>query len=292
VVMQTLSKAFGLAGIRLGVAYSSPEIAGLLNNLKAPYNISSPTSAIATAALEPQNLEIMQQNRSKILQQRERLLRELPKIQGIGRFLGGMDSNFLLVEILDKPRKEGGKPDNPTALAVYETMAGSRGVVVRYRGKELGCEGCLRVTVGTEKEVDRFLAEIGSVLTHIHGKTLKKDAAEEQKENNANGVISWSHALPEHHHVCHPVTEYSLGRGISTNRILEPSGTPVNVAEIAAFDAGSASCTCGLDDVKMQTLCFNLPIGMYLNGKTTWTYLAFWLLCFYSVLLIRFKLLT
>jgi histidinol-phosphate aminotransferase len=189
VVMQTLSKAFGLAGIRLGVTYSSPEIAGLLNNLKAPYNISSPTSALATAALEPQNLEIMQRNRSKILQQRERLLEELPKIPGIGRFLGGTDSNFLLVEILDKPRKEGGKPDNPTALAVYETMAGSRGVVVRYRGKELGCEGCLRVTVGTEKEVDRFLAEIGSVLTHTHGEALTKDAAQEQRENNANGVV-------------------------------------------------------------------------------------------------------
>ena len=189
VVMQTLSKAFGLAGIRLGVAYSSPEIAGLLNNVKAPYNISSPTSTLATAALEPRNLEIMQQNRFKILQQRERLLRELPKIPGIGRFLGGTDSNFLLVEILDKPQKDGGKPDNPTALAVYETMAGSRGVVVRYRGKEHGCQGCLRVTVGTEKEVERFLVEIATVLTHVHSQRLKKDAAEEQRENDANGVI-------------------------------------------------------------------------------------------------------
>ena len=189
VVMQTLSKAFGLAGIRLGVAYSSPEIVGLLNNLKAPYNISSPTSTLATAALEPRNLDIMQQNRSKILQQRERLLRELPKIPGIGRFLGGRDANFLLVEILDKPQKDGGKPDNATALAVYETMAGSRGVVVRYRGKEFGCQGCLRITVGTEKEVERFLAELATVLTHVHGQRLKKDAMEEQKENDANGVI-------------------------------------------------------------------------------------------------------
>ena len=189
VVMQTLSKAFGLAGIRLGVAYSSPEIVRLLNNLKAPYNISSPTSALATAALESQNLGVMQHNRAKILQQRERLLQELPKIPGVGRFLGGTDSNFLLVEILDKPRQEGGKPDSPTALAVYETMASSRGVVVRYRGKELGCEGCLRVTVGTEEEVDRFLAEIASVLEHIYSKTLKKSALEEQRGSAANGVI-------------------------------------------------------------------------------------------------------
>lgn len=164
VVMQTLSKAFGLAGIRLGVAFSSPEIAGLLNNMKAPYNISSPTSAIAIAALREENLRVMRQNREKILRQRQRLLKELPQIPGVGRFRGGTDSNFLLVEILDKPRAEGGQPDNVTALHVYETMAGQRGVVVRFRGKEYGCQGCLRITIGTEKEVDRFLEELRSVL--------------------------------------------------------------------------------------------------------------------------------
>lgn len=192
VVMQTLSKAFGLAGIRLGVAFSSPSVAGLLNNLKAPYNISSPTSALAIAALEAQNLQVMRQNRRNILQQRERLLQGLPKVPGIGRFLGGTDSNFLLVEILDKPREEGGTPDNPTAMAVYETMAGGRGVVVRYRGKELGCEGCLRITVGTEKEVERFLAEIDSVLKLVHGQALRAEnnAREERKEIAASGVIS------------------------------------------------------------------------------------------------------
>ena len=163
VVMQTLSKAFGLAGIRLGVAFAAPEVAALLNNLKAPYNISSPTSAIATAALEEENLKVMRYNRAKILKQRERLLHELPNISGIGRFLGGADSNFLLVEILDKPRDEGGKPDNATALAVYETMAGSRGVVVRFRGKELGCTGCLRITVSylPSKSCVMLIAGIG-----------------------------------------------------------------------------------------------------------------------------------
>lgn len=143
VVMQTLSKAFGLAGIRLGVAFAAPEVAALLNNVKGPYNISSPTSAIAAAALEEESLAVMRDNRAKILRQRDRLLRELPKIPGIGRFLGGTDSNFLLVEILDRD----GKPDNQTAFAVYETMAGGRGVVFRFRGKELGCTGCCRITV-------------------------------------------------------------------------------------------------------------------------------------------------
>jgi len=188
VVMQTLSKAFGLAGIRLGVTFSSPEIASLLNSMKAPYNISSPTSAIANAALEEHNLKVMRDNRQKIVMQRERLLQELPKIPGIGRFLGGADSNFLLVEVLDKPKDQGGKPNNPTALEVYETMAGQRGVVVRFRGKELGCTGCLRITVGTEKEVDRFLHEIKDVLHSIYsrgaahagfnGQTAQKEANE------------------------------------------------------------------------------------------------------------------
>ena len=165
VVMQTLSKAFGLAGIRLGVAFGSPEICSLLNNMKAPYNISSPTSAIANTALEEKNMMVMRDNQAKILKQRERLLKKMPQIPGVGRFLGGTASNFLLVEILDR---EGGQRDNPTALAVYETMAGQRGVVVRFRGKEHGCTGCLRITVGTEKEVDRFLAEIRSVLQQIY----------------------------------------------------------------------------------------------------------------------------
>ncbi|KPI44720.1 Histidinol-phosphate aminotransferase [Cyphellophora attinorum] len=188
VVMQTLSKAFGLAGVRLGVAYASPEIASLLNSMKAPYNISSPTSAIANAALEEKNIAVMRDNRRKIIAQRERLLKEMPQIPGVGRFLGGTESNFLLVEILDG---EGGKPDNPTALAVYETMAGQRGVVVRFRGKEHGCEGCLRITVGTENEVERFLAELRLVLQEIYaGRRSVNGAKEEVKEKHANGVVA------------------------------------------------------------------------------------------------------
>lgn len=190
VVMQTLSKAFGLAGIRLGVAFTSPDIAALLNNMKAPYNISSPTSAIANAALEEQNLQVMRENRAKIIEQRERMQAELPRIPGIGRFLGGADSNFLLVEILDKPRDQGGKPDNATALAVYETMAGKRGVVVRFRGKEIGCAGCLRITVGTKQEVDRFMKEIADVLQEIYSRSKSRLQTNGQSAAEANEVIA------------------------------------------------------------------------------------------------------
>lgn len=195
VVMQTLSKAFGLAGIRLGAAFASPPIAGLLNNLKAPYNVSSPTSAIACAALQPKNLAVMTKNRERILTQRLRMLKELPKIPGIGSFLGGTESNFLLVEILDKPRDRGGKSSNETAMAVYERLAETKGVVVRFRGKEVGCLGCLRITVGTEKEVDRLLAEMTDVMANLISKrdgalSSRSNLAEAIKEGEANDIIA------------------------------------------------------------------------------------------------------
>lgn len=191
VVMQTLSKAFGLAGIRLGAAFTDPAIARILNSLKAPYNIANPTSQLARAALSTKHLEVMRKNTALILTQRDRMLQELPKIPGIGKFLGGAESNFLLVEMLDAPADKGGKPSNETALGVYESLAEERGVVVRFRGKEHGCLGCLRITVGTEQEVDRFLGEIKTVLQGIHQRTGRSDAKEEERrEQDANAVLA------------------------------------------------------------------------------------------------------
>ncbi|KAH7328100.1 histidinol-phosphate aminotransferase [Stachybotrys elegans] len=187
VVMQTLSKAFGMAGIRLGAAFTSPEIALLLNNLKAPYNISSPTSALASYAVSDKGLAIMRENRASILAQRDRLIQELPKVPGVGRLRGGTMSNFLLYEMLDAQ----GNPDNVTALAVYEKLAESRGVVVRFRGKEHGCLGCLRITVGTEQEVTRFLESLRKTLAEVRRVPDSVDAAvEEQKENEASNIVA------------------------------------------------------------------------------------------------------
>ena len=192
VVMQTLSKAFGLAGIRLGAAFASPEVAQLLNNFKAPYNISDPTSQIASAALRMEGLASMRQNRRKILAQRDRLVAELPKIYGVGRLRGGLDSNFLLFEMLDAPLHRGGRPSNEVALKVYENLAEHHHIVVRFRGKELGCEGCLRITVGTENEVDNFLERLVDVLQGIsNGRVEANEIAEEtRKESQANGVVA------------------------------------------------------------------------------------------------------
>ncbi|KAF5521004.1 Histidinol-phosphate aminotransferase [Colletotrichum aenigma] len=184
VVMQTLSKAFGMAGIRLGAAFTSPPIARLLNAMKAPYNISSPTSALACYAVSEKGLAVMRDNRTKILTQRDRIIAELPKIPGVGRLRGGTESNFLLYEMLNAE----GKPDNVTALAVYERLAENKGVVVRFRGKEHGCLGCLRITVGTEDEVMRFLSSIEKTLAEVRG--AGRQADEERKEVAANGVVA------------------------------------------------------------------------------------------------------
>lgn len=185
VVLQTLSKAFGLAGIRLGAAFASPEVARLLNALKAPYNVSSPTAAVACYALDPdRGLRAMRENVAKLAAQRDRLLAELPRIAGVGRLRGGTASNFLLYEMLDAA----GKPDNVTALAVYERLAEEKGVVVRFRGKEHGCEGCLRITVGTEEEVTRFLDALRRTLEEVRGVQAGKD--EERREEAASSVVA------------------------------------------------------------------------------------------------------
>jgi histidinol-phosphate aminotransferase len=166
VVMQTLSKAFGLAAIRLGVAFASAPVARLLNNMKAPYNVPGPTLTLAIEALSPTGIEASRAIIAKLGECRARLVAALSDgpIPGIGRLRGGLDSNFLLWEFVDL---ETGKPSNDVAQAVYDRLAARRGVVVRFRGREHGCTGCLRITVGTEEEVDRLVAALREVLAEL-----------------------------------------------------------------------------------------------------------------------------
>ena len=118
------------------------------------------------------------------------MVKALPKIQGIGRIRGGKDANFILVEIL-----KDGEPDNAMALAVYERLAEKKSVVVRFRGKEHGCLGCLRVTVGTEHEVDKFLENLESTLDDLAGRSPKAirkvdSKTEEAQEVQASKVVA------------------------------------------------------------------------------------------------------
>lgn len=164
VVMQTLSKSFGLAGIRLGIAISHPDLIQILNNAKAPYNIGTPSAQIAYDALSEQGLAKMREYRASLIEQRTYLLDKLQHfpVPGVGRILGTNDANFIMVQILNAQTNE---PCNVRAEKVYKLLAETKGVVVRFRGKEYGCTGCLRITVGTKEENEALLARLEEVLT-------------------------------------------------------------------------------------------------------------------------------
>ncbi|KAJ6532746.1 pyridoxal phosphate-dependent transferase [Mycena vulgaris] len=164
-VMQTLSKSFGLAGVRLGIALAQPPLIQVLTNTKAPYNISTPTAHIALSALSLASISAM---RSKISTQgdlRKNLLAEFAGLAslGVGKVIGGNNANFVVFPVLGPD----GKPNNARAQRLYRLLAEENGVVVRYRGSEPGCEGCLRVTVGTQAENATALEKIRKVLSVI-----------------------------------------------------------------------------------------------------------------------------
>ncbi|KIJ63199.1 hypothetical protein HYDPIDRAFT_92885 [Hydnomerulius pinastri MD-312] len=167
-VMQTLSKSFGLAAIRLGVALAQPPLIQVLTNTKAPYNISTPTAHLALAALEPGAIQGMRDKISTLLTSRDTLKESLSKLAhlGVGPTIGGNNANFLVVPILNT---QTGAADNTRANKVYKTLAEEKVaeescVVVRYRGGEPGCEGCLRMTIGSEEENKTLLKRLESVL--------------------------------------------------------------------------------------------------------------------------------
>ncbi|KAJ1957675.1 histidinol-phosphate transaminase [Dispira parvispora] len=165
VVLQTMSKSFGLAGIRLGLGIAQPAIIQLMNNTKAPYNVGTPTAAIALAALTDEGIAKMQSSAVQLRAQRDLLLKELPKITGVGELVGTHDANFVLCRILAKDGS--GEPSSERAHAVYERMAQQCGLVVRFRGNEPGCAGCLRITVGTPEENQKLLLLLAQTLEQL-----------------------------------------------------------------------------------------------------------------------------
>ena len=130
------------------MAFGSREIIQLFRNVKAPYNISLPASKIACAALSSSAIEIVKCNIRKIENEKQRLLDSFKTLDGLGRVLGGNHANFILVQVLHAQ----GKPSNEAAFSLYQYLANKMGIVVRFRGNEYGCLGCLRITIGTENE--------------------------------------------------------------------------------------------------------------------------------------------
>ncbi|KAI0824843.1 histidinol-phosphate aminotransferase [Trametes gibbosa] len=162
-VAQTLSKSFGLAAIRLGIAFAHPSLVQILMNTKAPYNISTPTAALASSALSPAAVDIMKEKVSRLVKSRGELLESLKALapSGLGAAIGRNDANFVMVPVLARDRS--GRPDNVRAQKIYKTLAESEGVVVRFRGNEPGCDACLRITIGSEEE-NRVVVEKFSEL--------------------------------------------------------------------------------------------------------------------------------
>lgn len=148
VVLQTLSKAWGLAALRLGLAFASREIIDVFNKIKPPYNINQATQELVLKALD--NVDQVNEWIKKVVFERERLIASLSE----KRFVLDVtpsDANFILVKF-------------EQARQLYDYLV-AKGIIVRDRSTIAGCEGALRLTVGTESENERLLKEIESFYT-------------------------------------------------------------------------------------------------------------------------------
>ena len=145
VVLQTLSKAWGLAALRLGMAFASPDIVGYLNKVKPPYNISQPVQDLVLKALD----EVDQVNDMirVLVDARQKLEADLLMCEQV-LIVYPSDANFLLVKFRD-------------AKSMYNYLL-EKGIVLRDRSNVLLCDQCLRITVGTTAENEKL-------ITHIAG---------------------------------------------------------------------------------------------------------------------------
>ncbi|MCP2045017.1 histidinol-phosphate transaminase [Pontibacter sp. HSC-36F09] len=143
VVLQTFSKAWGMAGLRLGMAFASEEIIALLDKIKPPYNINEATQELALKALE--QTEQLAYMVEEIVQEREMLTQALPTLNAVEKVYSS-DANFLLVKVKEANR-------------LYTYLL-EQGIVVRNRSGLPGCEGCLRISIGTVDENQQLFQAI------------------------------------------------------------------------------------------------------------------------------------
>jgi histidinol-phosphate aminotransferase len=140
VVLQTFSKAWGLAGLRLGMAFASEDIIAVLNKIKYPYNVNIKTQELALEALD--NAYKKDIWVAEILENRDKLIKALKSLKIVGKVYP-TDSNFVLVKVQDAP-------------GTYHYLT-EQGIIVRDRSKVALCYNCLRITVGTPDENDRLI---------------------------------------------------------------------------------------------------------------------------------------
>src|SRR6195952_3829509 len=140
VVLQTLSKAWGLAGLRVGMAFASEEIIEVMNKVKPPYNMNQSSQELALEAL--QNIDQVNAWIKETLTERDKLVLSLKDFDFVLDIYPS-DANFILVKTTD-------------ANGIYDFLV-KQGIIVRNRSKVELCEGCLRITVGTPGENDVLL---------------------------------------------------------------------------------------------------------------------------------------
>ncbi len=135
IILQTFSKAWGMAGIRLGMAFAQPEIISVFNKIKYPYNINILTQKKALELLD--RLQEKEEWVKTILEERDKMVRKLFKLSFV-QVVYRSDANFLLVKMHD-------------ARGIYEYLTDQK-IIVRDRSKITLCNDCLRITIGSPKE--------------------------------------------------------------------------------------------------------------------------------------------
>jgi histidinol-phosphate aminotransferase len=148
IVMQTLSKAWGLAALRIGLCFASMDIIDIFNNVKPPYNINEASQQLTLQAL--QNTEQVNAWIKNIVAQKQIIIKELSTFSFVEKIFPS-DSNFILLKVLD-------------AKKLYEYLAENE-IVVRNRTNELLCLNCLRITIGTPIENEKLIATLKKFTT-------------------------------------------------------------------------------------------------------------------------------
>jgi histidinol-phosphate aminotransferase len=143
IITQTLSKAYGLAGIRLGICYASTAIIGVLNKIKPPYNVNELTQQRALHRLA--NPTKIKEEINSIIAQREQLLKVLNEVNFVTKIYP-TEANFILIKV-----------DN--ANQRYDELI-AKGIVIRNRTTQPLCENTLRLTIGTEEENKKLMAAL------------------------------------------------------------------------------------------------------------------------------------
>lgn len=147
IITQTLSKAYGLAGIRLGTCYASKEIISILNKIKPPYNVNQLTQEAALKRFL--NQDKVKQEIREVIRERDQLINDLKEVEFVEKVYPS-DANFLLVKVDDANKR-------------YQQLV-EKGIVVRNRSNQVLCKNCLRFTVGT-KEENENLTEVLQLIS-------------------------------------------------------------------------------------------------------------------------------